>query len=1001
MNPWNPLANEIFLSAVSITDPTERIQFIETACEEDHSLRSHIISMLDAYESAGQFLAGAAKACEENADDACTARHSHPHVPKFFRPGQCFADQFIIREILGWGGMGIVARAEQTQPIARQIAIKIMRPESQSPGMLSRFEQERKVLALMQHPNIAKILQAGYVDPSSGAAVDVSADHALNAHPYLIMEYIDGQPIHQFCDQQRQNIMQRIRLMLRVCSGVQHAHSKGIIHRDIKPSNILIETIDGQAVPKLIDFGVAKPLEWECLEQSWHTGNHHFVGTLDYMSPEQTQLAGDIDTRTDIYSLGAVLYELLTGSVPLVRDQDSKFDLLESLRSVREFDPPRPSVRVGGSTNVVELASLRGSGSRQLVGLLKGDLDWISMKALEKDRERRYPTASQVADDLQRFLDHEPVSARSPSIGYRLRKTYHRHRLACVATAAMLLLLITGIIGTSLGFYRSTRNARRAELGQQQIGQLLAKSYFQAAKTAVNRGQWSEAIENLDRIELGPTVDQIDSQLLRLSALNGQNRIDDVRQTLGELEHKPAFDSQLAQIRLWQADLALIDGDTAKHRLLVRQALELQLPDDDRQYALSLAASATPESIDHLQQALTVNPFHHRAHQCLPILLVSLGRFDDARAQIRMAVKLFPSDPIFVATESVILTLQGNLDEARQWLEQNANIMSTVQHQKFESLLATLDQLQTSMNLAIESPTSKLVNMDVSSFPSTQVVINEVIRSHSLRIPLVLQENLSASVHAVGATYLGRRYETVIETLQDVSSRHPDGLLFYLTGSMLSLNGNWTDAEQAFQMAVEYPSCFSAVKPKALQGQIMACCATHLNDPINAQQQRALGSMIAQRLASSEPTPEELGQLSKAAKMAGDLNLAQYYSEGTRLRAELDAIKCLSGANRIRNWKYDCRTRRCRNRVETRRQITTRRDTTAIIQKTDFDRKTNSRSGVGSGKPTEKSLSVFSKNDLGIRPFTSSVCDRRVHGHVRSPRDNNSGNHTRSRDIRN
>ena len=874
MNQWNPLANDIFVSAVSINDSTERMQFVETSCAEDKSLRRHVLSLLKAYESAGQFLSPDSQAAK-NADGSEPTCIRPPGVPKFFQPGQRFADQFIIREILGWGGMGIVARADQTQPIARRVAIKIIRPQSHTPGMLARFEQERKVLALMQHPNIAKILQAGYVDQASGQEVDFSVVQRQDAHPYLIMEYISGQPINHFCDLHRHDIAQRIRLMQLICNAVQHAHSKGIIHRDLKPSNLLIETIDGQPVPKIIDFGVAKPVEWEVREPSMYTGEHQIVGTIDYMSPEQSEFDGDIDTRTDVYSTGAVLYELLTGSVPLVRDQDKKNDLLETLRAVREIDPPRPSVRVNELSKDSQIAGHRGCTQKQLAGSLRGDLDWILMKALEKDRDRRYQTATQLADDLQRFLHDETVSARPPALGYRLRKTYRRHRFACRASVAMLLLLVFGIIGTSVGFYRSVQNALRALAGQEKIGQLLAESYLQAAKTAVSRGQWSDAIENLDRIEHDSTVDFIDAQLLRLSALNGQNRIGDVRRILSELETETGSGSQRAQIRLWQADMALIEGDADRHRSLVSEALDLPLPDDDRQYACSLAATATPEAIENLQQALTFNPFHHRAHQSLPILLVSLGRFDDARAQIRMACKLFPEDPIFVATESVILTLEGNLDEARQWLEQNANIMSTVQQQKFESLLATLDQLQNSMNLAIESPTSQLVTMDVSSFPSTQVVINEIIRSHSLRIPLVLQENLSASVYAVSATFLGRRYETVIETVQEVSARHPDGLLFYLTGSMLSINRNWTNAEHAFQMAVEHPSCFTAVKPKALQGQIMACCAMHMNDPINAQQQRALSSMIAQRLALSEPTPEELGQLSKAAKMAGDLNLAR------------------------------------------------------------------------------------------------------------------------------
>lgn len=872
MNQWNPEANEILLTAVAIEDPAEQKRFVDATCAENDELRLQVRSLLHAYHASGQFLAGGAATSFNNNRE--TEPHcGHPNIPAIFLPGKRFANQFIIREVIGWGGMGIVALADQIEPIARQVAIKINRPDYTSNGLLARFEQERRVLALMEHPHIAKVLQAGYVDLATGNAIDVF-DGQPSSHPYLIMEYIDGEPIQLFCDAQRQTVEQRVGLIIDVCHAVQHAHSKGIIHRDLKPSNILIEIIDGRPNPKIIDFGVAKPFESAEFEESLHTGDHHLVGTIDYMSPEQACFSSDIDTRTDVYSLGAVLYELLTGSVPLVRNDSQKDDLLETMRLIQRVDPHRPSVRLSETLDQDKAATARGATIHQLIRSVKGDADWITMRALEKDPQLRYQTAGQFADDLQRFLNDEPVSARAPSFSYRLAKSYRRHRLTWLACMAMLLLLVTGTIGTTIGLYRASRNASQALAGQKRVGQLLSQSYLEAAKAAEQRGQWFDAIKNLDRIKSFDYVDLFDVQLIRVAALNGLNRLDGVRKILAQLETLSATDSQLGQLRLWQADIALLDGEMDRHQQLVREAISHGLPSGDKRYACCLIAQKTPEAIEQLEKALIDDPFHHRAAQTLPILYLSLGRFDDARAQVRMASKLFPNDPVFVASESVILALEGKRESAELFLDQNSRKMTRSQLEEFRTLIKALDQLRHQMGLAVQSPLKSLGKLNFG-FSTSQTATEKVFESHALRVPLVVRNNMAASVKAIGATFFGKNYESAAKTLREVSDRHPDGLLFFVSGSLSAVKRKWLDAEKAFRLAVDNPSLIAAVKPKALHSLIMTQCAIHISQPINEQEVAELRALIERRLALAEATSHELGQLSKAAIMARDFDLAR------------------------------------------------------------------------------------------------------------------------------
>jgi serine/threonine protein kinase len=408
-------------------------------------LKQRLQDLIDNHFRAGSFLESPAAGFAPTVDVAFSAAC----------PGTVIGPYKLLQQI-GEGGMGTVYMAEQSEPVQRKVAVKLIRSDLDGRQVIARFEAERQALALMDHPNIAKVFDAGTMGGDG---------NGVPGKPYFVMELVKGIPITRYCDEHHLTPRERLELFVPVCQAIQHAHQKGVIHRDLKPTNVLVCLYDAKPVPKVIDFGVAKAAGIKLTERTLFTEFGAIVGTLEYMSPEQAQLNQlDVDTRSDIYSLGVLLYELLTGTTPLEKSRFQETAVLEVLRLIREEDPPRPSVRLSTIEGLGAVAANRGLQPAELSGLVRGELDWIVMKALEKDRNRRYETANEMALDIERFLHHEVVRACPPSTWYRLYKFGRRNRGPVLAAGLLFLALLAGMVGTTTGLLRARASAEAAKL---------------------------------------------------------------------------------------------------------------------------------------------------------------------------------------------------------------------------------------------------------------------------------------------------------------------------------------------------------------------------------------------------------------------------------------------------------------------------------------------------------------------------------------------------------
>jgi eukaryotic-like serine/threonine-protein kinase len=711
MDQTHQSAGQIVADLLLLDDDARR-NALERACAGDAALRAAVEDLLD------------------------TRQQRAAAAPLDARIGSLVGPYRLLAQI-GEGGFGTVFLAEQREPVVRRVALKIIKLGMDTRQVIARFEAERQVLALMDHPNIARVLDAGAT---------------VEGRPYFVMELVHGEPITHYCDRNVVGIERRLDLFVQVCLAVQHAHQKGIVHRDIKPSNVLVTMVDGKPVPKVIDFGIAKATTLPLTDRTLFTELHEAIGTPEYMSPEQAEMTGvDIDTRADIYSLGVLLYELLTGTTPFESRQLRAAGFAEMQRIIREVDPPMPSSRLTEhSHTLTDVAKRRHVDPAKLPAAIRGDLDWIVMRCLEKDRTRRYESAGGLVMDIAHHLAGEPVTAAPPNRAYRLRKFVSRNRAAVLTAAAIALLLVAGIGGTTWGFVRAETRQREAEAQrreaevqkdtadqvlrvfqemlegvQAQVAQgrdtALLKEILDRTRQRIDQGEFEARplVELPLRNVIGLTYLDLNDFDSALSVLNGALRLARER----DLGTSPAAVEALNSMggALGEA------GRDAEAEQFFHEALQIRRRtvkgDDDLTSSVLNSLAATVEILGRPAEA---EPMHREALAMkrrlhpgddpgvamsitnLAYLLQRTGRLTEAeplyREALAMRQRLYrgkhPLISVTMNNLAILLALMGRGGEAEQLYRDSLAIRRELYHGDHESVATGIANLASAINAA-------------------------------------------------------------------------------------------------------------------------------------------------------------------------------------------------------------------------------------------------------------------------------------------------------------
>ena len=758
-------AKAIFLDVVEHHAPAQWTTYLQQACGDDVELRQWVEELLAAHREKDSLL-------------DCVANHTPPTVdqPMSEKSGAQIGLYKLLQEI-GQGGMGVVYMAVQHEPVRRQVALKIIKPGMDTRQVIARFEAERQALAMMDHPNIARVLDAGSTD---------------TGRPYFVMELVNGIPVTQFCDEQHLTARERLELFIPICQAVQHAHQKGIIHRDIKPSNILVALYDGRPVPKVIDFGVAKATGGQLTDKTMFTGLGQIIGTLEYMSPEQAQRNQlDIDTRSDVYSLGVVLYELLTGDTPFGKQRLRSEALDELLRIIREEEPPKPSTKLSGSDTLPSVAANRQIEPAKLSALVRGELDWIVMKTLEKDRVRRYETANGLASDIQRYLNDEPVAACPPSAAYRFRKFARRNKAVLVTVGLVAGALVVGLAGTTWQAIRATNAERVAELQYEQA-ESARRSEAEQRRVAERRREEAEVakLRAAEEAEVAKAVKSFlqNDLLAQADPANEANRDITLRRVLDRAAEKVA--GRFEDKPVVEADIR----DTLGHTYLGLGAYG----EAEKHFARALTLYRETRGATHRDTIASLNN--------VAALREAMGRYAEAEPLFAEVLEISRKVLGREHSDTVIclnnlawsLTMQGKYGQAEPLFVEALEIRRRTLGEEHEDVLDSMNDLG---SLYLRSRRYELARplftqaLEVrrrvlgADHPSTLVSLNNLAMLHKADRRYDEAEPLLTEVLAVRRRILGDQHPQTITSMDN------------LAGVRRAM-GRLTEAEQLYQEAI-------------------------------------------------------------------------------------------------------------------------------------------------------------------------------------------------------